>query len=313
MNHFNCINHKNKLIEGDYMDFEQLKTFVSLANSKNFTRTAEEMNVVQSTITARIKLLEEEIGETLFIRRTRNVEITESGKAFLTYAVQALELMNEGIKTARIQSRYHHRLIIGGMNSLWDTPTFDQIYDYQSSNPLTAIRLITGHSKDIIEKIQYGLIDVGFVYNPPRSTFFDVKEIREETILLVGLTQLAEKIGSIQSDHLKNIPFIHYNWGTAFSKWFEEEIGKHEAMRYRVDHIGIALRLMLKGEGIGFMLESIIEKYRREGSLTQISYNPNINIPKRKIFMVSSKSKREGLKPFLQYMIFKNQEGKSDD
>lgn len=289
----------------DYMDFEQLKTFVSLANNKNFTRTAEEMNVVQSTVTARIKLLEEEVGETLFIRETRNVEITDSGKVFLTYAVQTLEIMNEGIKTARIQSRYNNSLVIGGMNSLWDTPIFDQIHCFQSSNPKTAIRLITGHSKDIIEKIQYGLIDVGFVYSPPRSNLFDVNMIREESILLVGSTQLVEKIGTVKPEDLKEIPFIHYNWGEEFSEWFEAEIGKHEAMRYRVDHTRIALRLMLKGDGIGFMLESITEKYKREESLSHIPFTPRKKVPKRKVYMVSLKSKKERISTFLQYMISK--------
>lgn len=288
------------------MDFEQLKTFVSLANNKNFTRTAEEMNVVQSTVTARVKLLEGEVGEQLFIRKTRNVEITNAGKTFLSYAIQTLEIMNEGIKTTRIQSNFNNNLVIGGMNSLWDTPIFDQINSYQSCNPETAMRLITGHSKDIIEKIQYGLIDVGFVYNPSHSPLYNIHTIREEPIVLVGSAQLVEKLGSIKSEDIKNIPFIHYNWGTEFSEWFEMEIGKHETMRYRVDHTGVAVRLLLSGEGIGFMLGSIIESYKREGLLMQVPFNPRTNIPTRKVNMVSLKSKKEKVDTFLQYMVSKN-------
>ncbi|QDP38935.1 LysR family transcriptional regulator [Radiobacillus deserti] len=287
------------------LDFEQLKTFVSLANNKNFTRTAEEMNVVQSTVTARIKLLEEEVGETLFIRKTRNVEITNAGKTFLAYAIQTLEIMNEGIKTTRIKSNFNNNLVIGGMNSLWDTQIFDQINSYQSCNPETAIRLITGHSKDIIEKIQYGLIDVGFVYNPSYSSLYNIYTIREEPIVLVGSAQLVEKLGSVTSEDIKNIPFIHYNWGTEFSEWFEMEIGKHETMRYRVDHTGVAVRLILNGEGIGFMFESIVEKYERENLIFRIPFTPRTAIPKRKVFMVSSKSKEERLNTFSQYMINK--------
>ncbi|SET37574.1 LysR family transcriptional regulator, repressor for citA [Salinibacillus kushneri] len=290
------------------MDFEQLKTFVSLANSKNFTRTAEEMNVVQSTVTARIKLLEEEVGETLFIRKTRNVEITDAGKTFLTYANQTLEIMNEGIETTRIKSNFNNNLVIGGMNSLWDTPIFGQINDYQSCNPKTAIRLITGHSDDIIEKIQYGLIDVGFVYNPPHSSLFNIYTIREEPIFLVGSPELVRKLGSVKSEAIKDIPFIHYNWGTEFSEWFEAVLGKHETMRYRVDHAGVAVRLILNGEGIGFMLESIIEKYERENLISQIPFYPRTSIPKRKVFMVSSKSGQGMVDAFSQYMIAKNKD-----
>ncbi|WP_112179857.1 LysR family transcriptional regulator [Paraliobacillus zengyii] len=288
------------------MDFEQLRTYVSLTNSKNFTRTADEMNVVQSTVTARIKLLEEEVGKKLFIRKTRNLELTDAGKTFLSYAKQTLEIMNEAIKATRIKSNYNSSLVIGGLNSLWDTPIFDHINNYQSIYSNTAIRLITGHSKDIIEKIQYGLIDVGFVYNPPYSSFFNVYNIREESISLVGSTKLVAKLNTLTSDFVSDIPFIHYNWGSDFSEWFEEEIGRNETMRYRVDHTGVALRLILKGEGIGFMLNSIIDKYEKEGLISSVLYKPKIEIPKRKIYMICSKKKKEKVNVFWQNMIDEN-------
>lgn len=285
------------------MDLDQLKTFVSLASSRNFTRTAEEMNVVQSTVTARIKFLEEEIGEKLFIRKTRNVEITEEGKTFLVYVKQALEIMNEGIKTTRVQSKFDFSLVLGGMNSLWDTQIFDLIQQYQSNNPKTAIRLITGHSKDIIEKIRYGLIDVGFVYNPPQSSLFNVYTVRKEAIHLVGVSHIFNDKEPLESNHLKEIPFIHYNWGTEFSDWFKLEIGEHDAMRYRVDHSGVALRLILKGEGIGFMLESIIKNDEEKGLLSRIPFKSQTNIPKQNVYMVFDKHKGERVSSFIQYII----------
>lgn len=67
------------------LDHEQLNTFLSLTKTKNFTRTAEELNIVQSTVTTRIKSLEEEIGEKLFSRKTRHVEMTQEGKTFYEY------------------------------------------------------------------------------------------------------------------------------------------------------------------------------------------------------------------------------------
>ncbi|WP_010097391.1 LysR family transcriptional regulator [Ornithinibacillus scapharcae] len=284
------------------MDLEQLRTFVSLASSKNFTRTAEEMNVVQSTITARIKLLEEEIGEELFTRKTRHVEITNAGTAFLPYAIRTLEIMSDGIKTVRIQSKFSNNLVIGGMNSLWETPILDRIHTYQTTNANTSFRLITGHSKDIVEKIQYGLIDVGFVYTPPTSAYFKVYKVREERIVLVGEPRLVNELASVNSKNLRANPFIHYNWGNEFSDWFEMEVGKHETMRYRVDDVGVALRLLLKGEGIGFMLASIKDKYERDGLISKVSFTPTTEVPKRSVYMVTSSRKEEKIEDFLNFM-----------
>ncbi|UOQ43766.1 LysR family transcriptional regulator [Halobacillus salinarum] len=289
------------------MNTEQLETFITLARTKNFTRTSETMNVVQSTITIRIKQLEEEVGKKLFVRGTRNVEITETGKAFYNYAEQALNLINEGVELARIQPTYRRRLVIGGLNSIWDTPIFNNIQQFKGINPDTAIRLITGHSSELIEKILYGLIDVGFVYQQPHSPTIHFKEIGEDEILLCGNPGVAEKLGRIKQQDLLELPYIHYNWGNEFSEWFRDNIGEHENVKYRVDHSGLALRLLLDGEGIGFMLKSIAKNHLINGALTQISMEGINKIPNRKIFMIFPKKKNlyEKIGDFTEYILDK--------
>lgn len=68
------------------MDTETLKTFLLLANTKNFSRTAEIMFVSQSAVTARIKSIEAELNKTLFVRNKTSVELTPHGKIFIHYA-----------------------------------------------------------------------------------------------------------------------------------------------------------------------------------------------------------------------------------
>ncbi len=68
------------------MDYDLLITFICLAKLKSFTKAAAQLHVVQSTITSRIKHLEYHIGETLFIRTNKNVELTSAGETFLPYA-----------------------------------------------------------------------------------------------------------------------------------------------------------------------------------------------------------------------------------
>ena len=62
--------------EGGRMDLENLKTFVTLANLGNFTQTAQQHMIVQSTVSSRIRELEREIGTPLFIRERKNVRLT---------------------------------------------------------------------------------------------------------------------------------------------------------------------------------------------------------------------------------------------
>ena len=68
------------------MDTQSLLTFVTLAEYRNFTRTADALFIAQSTVTNRISELEKEIGKQLFERNKRKVTLSMEGELFLSYA-----------------------------------------------------------------------------------------------------------------------------------------------------------------------------------------------------------------------------------
>ena len=77
------------------MEIRQLKTFRTLARMGSFTYTAAALDYVQSTITAQIQSLEEELGVTLFDRLGKGVRLTDAGTRLLSYADQILQLADE--------------------------------------------------------------------------------------------------------------------------------------------------------------------------------------------------------------------------
>lgn len=97
------------------MDKEQLDTFLSLVNYKNFTKSAEMLHVAQSTVSARLKSLELELGKTLLRRTNKGVELTPSGLIFLPYAKRIIELFAESKKELALDGQYIDRLVLGGL------------------------------------------------------------------------------------------------------------------------------------------------------------------------------------------------------
>jgi len=79
------------------MDLQRLQTFRTVATLMNFNRAAEVLNASQSTISARIKTLEEEIGVLLFRRIGKSVRLTEAGAKMLTYAEKLLAIGDEAM------------------------------------------------------------------------------------------------------------------------------------------------------------------------------------------------------------------------
>lgn len=67
------------------MTFDELHTFISLAQTKSFSRTADILFTSQSTISFRIRNIESQIGRPLINRTTKRIELTPAGQDFLTY------------------------------------------------------------------------------------------------------------------------------------------------------------------------------------------------------------------------------------
>ena len=68
------------------MKIEHIVTFLEIASSGSFIRAAEHLNVTQSTVSARVKTLEESFGQVLFARSHTGVELTPAGLRFRRYA-----------------------------------------------------------------------------------------------------------------------------------------------------------------------------------------------------------------------------------
>src|SRR5512138_3832701 len=74
------------------MDFRQLKAFLTVGSLLNFTKAAEQLGYAQSSITAQIQQLENELGVKLFERIGKTVKLTYAGTAMIPYATQILQL-----------------------------------------------------------------------------------------------------------------------------------------------------------------------------------------------------------------------------
>lgn len=87
------------------MELRQLKYFMELANTLNFSRAAERLYISQPTLSQQIALLEEELSVKLFARTRRKVELTRAGQVYVDYCARMFALMDEASDKMRQMSR----------------------------------------------------------------------------------------------------------------------------------------------------------------------------------------------------------------
>jgi DNA-binding transcriptional LysR family regulator len=273
------------------MELEQMEAFLAVADTKSFTRSAEQLHVAQTTVTARIKALEEKLGKTLFERTSRHVELSAAGLVLYPYVQRVLELVQEGETATRIEGQFAERLVVGSVHSLWDHMLFPLVERFRDGHPQVALRLITGHSGDIVKKMLDGLIDIGVVYVPPNLSEIEVVPLYTDTIHLVARPELVQGDLPLTPDDLHRLPYIHLNWGPPFDEWYAEEVGKN-LHAFQVDHTSLFLKFLLHGEGIGFLPEEVAAEFLADGRLQKVPFTAGAPLPERAVYLIYPKRKK---------------------
>ncbi|MGC5327043.1 LysR family transcriptional regulator [Brevibacillus sp. SYSU BS000544] len=274
------------------MDFDQLKAFYTLSQTKNFTKAAEILHLVQSTVTMRIKQLEETVGKPLFIRDKRSVEITQAGLALLPYAERILKLAQEGLHEVAALEPYEDRLSIGSLDSIWSFILEPILKEYHLRYPGIAVRTKTGHSADVISYLLDQVIHIGIVYIPPTLPNFEVIPIYEDEIVLVGAPSHPITLrGSVHANELALLPLLFVNWGPPFHEWILEALPPGYVPKLQVDKAILAIDFVKEGLGVTLVTRSSVKDELASGTLQEIVVEGSTP-PKRSAYIVLPRDKK---------------------
>jgi DNA-binding transcriptional LysR family regulator len=170
------------------MEMSQLRTFRAVAETLNFTRAAERLNLTQSAVSHQIKALEQELGEPLFIRAKRGVKLSEAGKVALDHARRVLdeaEALRERLSgrggtapTGRVRAAAATQAFVHLFVPLFEA--------FMRSHPGIEVSFRTTVSTDqTLADILNGNADVGFASLPVYSPNLQVTELFEDELVVV--------------------------------------------------------------------------------------------------------------------------------
>src|SRR5258708_10647736 len=167
------------------MDVRQLKYFVQIAESGNFSRAAEVLRIAQPSLSQQIKSLEEELGVKLLVRHAKGVTATEYGHQLYDHARRILQEIDHAKDSVRSQaSDPSGRVSVGLPTSACrglSLPLFRAMADRLPNVTLHLVEAMTGY---LDELIQAGRLDVALLYDHKAFEHVAWTEMMTEDLML---------------------------------------------------------------------------------------------------------------------------------
>ncbi|RAP62850.1 LysR family transcriptional regulator [Achromobacter sp. HZ01] len=168
------------------IDLRLLRYFVAVAEESHLTKAAARLGIRQPPLSQQIRVLEEELGVTLFHRLPRGMELTESGRALLEDAHKILALTEQAVEgVRRVSQGEAGRLTVGFTGSAAFHPFVPSVIRrFRELAPNVRLVLEESSTGELMDDVCDGRVDVAFVrgpYGPDRGVV--VEKVLDETML----------------------------------------------------------------------------------------------------------------------------------
>ncbi|HEV2656455.1 MAG TPA: LysR family transcriptional regulator, partial [Ktedonobacteraceae bacterium] len=168
------------------MEMRQLRIFCAVAEEGSFTAAADIVHTVQSNVTMRVKELEAELRQQLFIRQKSGVVLTSAGQTFLSYARRILQLTEESRNALLDTATPTGYLRLGSMETTAAIRLPQVLTKYRAKHPQVKLSLLTGTTVELIKAIESYRLDGAFVGGFHENAGLSQEEAFEEELVLVS-------------------------------------------------------------------------------------------------------------------------------
>ncbi len=265
------------------MDIELARTFLEIVSTGSFVRASERLNIAQTTVSARIRTLEQQIGRQLFTRHKNGAALTPAGEQFLRYAPMFVQLWQRTLHQVAVPPGRRAVLTIASEITLWQPLLLDWVGWIRSAMSDIALRVHVDVAEDLINQVASGMVDVAIMYAPHQRPGLKIDLLMEEKLVLVT-THPDAAIGEAGD-------YVHIDWGPDFVS--------HQGMNFPevapdlfIDFGPLALNHVLKNGGSGYFRMTAVKPHIETGALHVVAEQPQFSYP---VYVVQSANADQGV------------------
>jgi DNA-binding transcriptional LysR family regulator len=253
------------------MDTEFARTFLAVVAAGSFVEAAQRLYVTQSTVSARIQRLEEQLGAELFVRHKAGTVLTAAGRQFQRHAAILTSTVERARHEIGVASGFTATLTVGGRVGLWEDLLLHWLPAFSAAAPNVAVRALIGFEDDLMAALIEGRADIGVMYTPQARPGLVVEPLLDEQLIMVSTRS--------PPPSTPDGDYVYIDWGPEFfarhTLAFPDFAGA--ALTANIGWLG--LQKILAYGGSGYFPLRMVREHERAGRLHRVSGAPEFSLP----------------------------------
>ncbi|MDX1483189.1 MAG: LysR family transcriptional regulator [Alphaproteobacteria bacterium] len=264
------------------MDINLARTFLTILETGSFITAAEKLHVTQSTVSTRIRSLEDGLGIQLFERGRGGASPTPAGERFQRHAIGLVRIWEQAQLEVSLPEEFQGSLVVGAQVSLWEGFLLNWLAEMSKQKDQIAVRAQFGSSDLLMRRLIDGVMDIGVMYTPEMRPGFKVDRLFSDEIVLV----------SSEKDDVRGLGarYIYVDWGPEFQQ--DHSLNFPEATRPGIHmELGVlGLGYLLENEATGYFPKRLAAPFVEEGRLRILLGAPVFTYPAYVVYSADAES-----------------------
>lgn len=232
-----------------------------VAETGSFIDAARKMNLTQSTISARIKGLEDLLGRPLFARSRLGAELTAAGEQFQKHALALVRLWRHAQLEVGLSGQHRDHLSVGAPNVLWDGFLLRWVSWMRTNIPDIAVSATGGLSAVHTQRLVEGTLDLAVLYRPVQLPGFAIEHLFDEEFVLVNSAKPRSR--KTAQD------YVFVDWGIDFQQDHAAAYPEMGSPALNLDLGAMGLDYLLSNEASGYFPRRMVKVHLARGRLRE--------------------------------------------
>lgn len=256
------------------MDHAIARTFLEVVKAGSFAGAAEALNISQTAVSARIRVLEEQLGRPAFVRNKAGARLTPAGEIFLPFASSLVRVWETARHVVALPAGRSVLVSLGAELSLWNPLLSQWLLWMRRECPAVAVRTTIDTGEHLLALMQEGGLDAAVIYGAPHRPGLVAELLFEERLVFARTP--AQSGGT---------EIIGIDWGADFAASLRVALPDNASPAVSIGYGPLALDYVLAVGGAGYFRQGFIRPYLEDGRLQIVPNSPAFAYP---AYLVSS-------------------------